>query len=123
MEVIVYHKRVGLLVDELIDYNTQVISLLEFVGGPDINLVGAQKIKTYEGVLWGTTQKIATLEQQMELIRIYLKKVEGEELSVGEQVLFKSADCDNGLIWHNMVDFMEPLIHWLKNIIEYYSNK
>jgi hypothetical protein len=123
MEVVVYHKRVGLLVDELINYNTQVIKLLEFVGQADSNLVGAQKIKIYEGLLWGTTQKTTTLEQQMELIRIYLKKIEREELSIEEQVLFTSAECDNGLIWHNMVDFMEPLIHWLKNIIEYYSNK
>ena len=119
----VYHKRVGLLVDELIDYNTQVIKLLEFVGGSDSDLTGFQKIKTYEGLLWGTTHKIATFEQQMELIKLYLKKVEGGELSIEEQTLFTSADCHNGMMWHNMADFMEPLIQWLKNIIEYYSNK
>lgn len=119
----VYHKRVGSLIDELIDYNNQVIELLKFTDVPDANLTGIQKIKTYEGILWGTTQKQATFEQQMDLIKLYLKKVEGEDLSAEEQILFSSADCECGLIWHNMVDFMEPLIHWLKSIIEYYSNK
>ena len=118
-----YHKRVGLLIDELIDYKDQVTRLLEFMGEPDSNLIGIQNIKIYQGLIWKTTERIATFNEQMELITIYLKKIDCQEISNDENVLFDSTGSINSLDWNHMADFIEPLIQWLKNIIEYYSNK
>lgn len=120
--VVSYYKRVGLLIDELTNYYTQVTRLLEFVDQPDSNLVGVQKVKSV-GLIWGTRENNATFYEQMDLIKIYLKKIEGAELLAEEKVLFESTDSANSLIWNNITNYMEPLIFWLKSIIEYYSNK
>lgn len=119
--VILYYKRVGSLLEELIDFNDQVIKLTDFVGTPDSNLVGIQKITTYG--LWRNGERMSTYFEQIELIKIYLKKLNNEELSTDEQNLFDSTNTINGLMWEHMADFMELLIQWIKNIIDYYSNK
>lgn len=116
-----YYTKMGLLIEELIDYNIQVNRLLEFVNEPDSNLIGIQKVKSI-GLLW-VTENNATFHQQMALIKIYLKKIEGLTILEEEKVLFDATDSANGLIWHNINNHIESLIFWLKSIIEYYSNK
>ena len=59
----------------------------------------------------------------MDLIKLYLKKLEGDKLTTEEEKFFDLTQSNTGLIWDNMINFMESLIQWLKDVIKYYSDK
>lgn len=113
-KIIVYHQRIGSLFQELVDFYTQVTKL------PEIDLPGTLTIRSVGRFF--TNERTATFIEQKELIRIYLKKISEEILTQDEKTLFESTNLLDGLVWNQMADFMEPLIHWSKNVIEFYNN-
>lgn len=107
---IMYHEKVGDSFVKLSDLYTRVVEL------PTTYIPTTLKIYTYSN--WSTTEKDVTYNQQLELIRIYLKMISTETLSTEEQARSDQSDLVRGLIWNTMVDFMDSLINWLQTVID-----
>ena len=115
-----YSQKVSSSIQELVElYNT----LLGLSRGLESNLTGKQKIK-----ISGYTQqqysdygeqvkRSATFPEQLEIIRIYIERLEGGNLTNQEWIIFENADLMDGFDWHGMADFIEPYVQWLKDVI------
>ena len=83
--------------------------------GLESNLTGKQKIRI-SGYTEEQVKRSVTFKEQMEIIKIYIKKLDGEDLIDREWIIFENANLMDGFSWLEMADFIEFYVQWLKDI-------
>src|SRR5438067_833104 len=112
-------QRIGNLIQKLEDLYNQALKL-------DVEtknkLTGFRQIRTGREYGWGEKEKKrTTFQEEMELTRLYLKRlgdVDWVEFTQEDLHLMNLAEIPDGLAWECMDKYLEAIIQWLVTVLE-----
>lgn len=122
MEAIQYSQLVTALIQELNDLYNQAQGLCR---GLESSLTGFHKVRVpgYTREQYDQygeqLKRITTFPEQMEIIKLYLQRLGGMDsnFTQREWEIAEDADIEYGSYWKGMVEYMQPMVEWLRNVL------